>query len=83
MQDENQLLTYEDASYLLNIPLGTLYCLVSRNQIPHCRPPYRNSQLVRFKREELLSWMRGAPELNSSPRQPKKTKSSRQSGNAL
>lgn len=48
------LLTYADASRMLNMKLGTLYALVAQNRIPHVRLGRR---LVRFSRSALESWL--------------------------
>jgi excisionase family DNA binding protein len=49
------LLTYDQASKVLNIKTGTLYALVAQNRIPHLRLGRR---LVRFSRAELEKWLR-------------------------
>lgn len=50
----SKLLTYEQASALLNIPRGTLASMVSRRQIPHVR---LGARTVRFHESELLDWL--------------------------
>ena len=50
------IITYEQASQLLNIKVGTLYALVSQNRVPHIRLGRR---LVRFDRAALQAWLRG------------------------
>ena len=47
--------TYEEASAITGLPVGTLYALVSRLQIPHYR---LGPRLVRFDRRELEQWLR-------------------------
>jgi excisionase family DNA binding protein len=49
----HDLMTYADASKLLNLKLGTLYALVSQGRIPHVRLGRR---LVRFDRAVLEAW---------------------------
>jgi excisionase family DNA binding protein len=55
MTTQPTLLTYIQASALLNIPTSTLYALVSRKQTPHIR---LSGRIVRFAEDELLAWMR-------------------------
>lgn len=50
----NNYMTYAEASEYLNLKVGTLYCLVSRKQIPHLR---LGGRLVRFKRADLDAWL--------------------------
>ncbi len=45
---------YPEAARLLGIPLGTLYCLVSRRQVPHIR---LGPRLVVFSKSELDAWV--------------------------
>ena len=49
-----ELLTYAQASTMLNMKLGTLYALVAQNRIPHVRLGRR---LVRFRLTELDTWL--------------------------
>jgi excisionase family DNA binding protein len=49
-----ELLTYAQASKMLNMKLGTLYALVAQNRIPHVRLGRR---LVRFRQTELDTWL--------------------------
>ena len=51
----DDLLTYAQASTLLNMKLGTLYALVAQNRVPHVRLGRR---LVRFSRGALDVWVR-------------------------
>lgn len=48
------LMNYPAAARVLGIPLGTLYCWVSRKAIPHVR---LGPRLVRFDEEELRNWL--------------------------
>ena len=48
------LIAYREAASLLGLPVGTLYALVSRRQIPHVRLGRR---LVRFDAAELTTWV--------------------------
>ena len=50
----NNFMTYNEASEYLNLKVGTLYCLVSRKQIPHLR---LGGRLVRFRRADLDAWL--------------------------
>jgi excisionase family DNA binding protein len=45
---------YPEAAGLLGIPLGTLYSLVSRRQVPHIR---LGPRLVVFSKSELEQWI--------------------------
>ena len=49
-----QLLTYAQASRLLNVKVNTLYAWVARKVIPFVRLSRR---VVRFRRDEIESWM--------------------------
>lgn len=51
---ELKLLTYKDLSQMLNIPMGSLYSMVSRKEIPFIRLTNRT---IRFKEEEILKWI--------------------------
>lgn len=46
-------INYRAAARLLGIPVGTLYCLVSQNRVPHIR---LSKRLVRFDPEQLRKW---------------------------
>jgi len=50
----NDLVTYAEASKILNLKLGTLYALVAQHRVPHVRLGRR---LVRFSRDELQAWV--------------------------
>lgn len=52
--DRQILLTYRQLAERLSLPMGTLYSLVSRGEIPHLRIGPR---LVRFRREEIDTWL--------------------------
>jgi excisionase family DNA binding protein len=45
---------YKEAASLLGVPIGTLYALVARREIPHYRYFTRT---VRFSRSELVAWI--------------------------
>jgi excisionase family DNA binding protein len=49
-----EFVTYEQASELTGLPVGTLYALVHHKRIPHLRLSRR---LVRFSRASLLAWL--------------------------
>jgi excisionase family DNA binding protein len=51
----DDLVTYAEASKILNLKLGTLYALVAQRRVPHVRLGRR---LVRFARGELQEWVR-------------------------
>lgn len=51
----SHVLTYKQTSEVLGLPLGTLYSMVSKGQIPHFR---MGGRLVRFSREEIENWLR-------------------------
>lgn len=48
------LLTYDEASRLLCVPVNTLYAWVSQKRIPHVR---LSGRMVRFDPEELARWI--------------------------
>lgn len=48
------LLTYQDASKFLGIPLSSMYALVSLRRIPHYR---LSGRMVRFNLADLQSWV--------------------------
>jgi excisionase family DNA binding protein len=48
------LIKYAEAARVLDVPVGTLYAMVSRKSIPHVRIGKR---LVRFSRARLASWI--------------------------
>ena len=50
----SQLLRYREAAERLNVPLATLYSLVSRREIPHVR---LGGRAVRFDAERLNRWI--------------------------
>ncbi len=52
--EQEKLLTYEEAADALHVPVGTLYALVSRGEVPHVRLAKR---IVRFRAGELASWV--------------------------
>lgn len=47
-------ITYKEVQQLTGLPIGTLYSLVSRKQIPHIRMGKRS---VRFIQKDVESWM--------------------------
>lgn len=49
-----EFLSYKEAAYYLNLPIGTVYALVSQKRIPHVR---LGNRLVRFSKEELRKWV--------------------------
>ncbi len=49
-----EILTYQEASAYLRIPVNTLYWMVHENRIPHIRIGARS---VRFRRSELDAWL--------------------------
>lgn len=48
------MIGYKDASILLGVPLGSLYCLVHQRRVPHFRIGARS---VRFSRKALAAWL--------------------------
>jgi excisionase family DNA binding protein len=50
----NDLLRYRDVVELYGLPLGTLYSMVNRREIPHIRLGPRS---VRFSRLALEQWL--------------------------
>lgn len=49
-----QMMTYRQAADLLQLPIGTVYSMVSRHDIPHVR---LGPRLVRFCRDEIDQWL--------------------------
>ena len=61
----DELLSYTEAAALLKMPIGSLYGLVSKKQIPHVRISRR---IVRFSRSELIAFLEGhRVELGAQP----------------
>lgn len=46
--------TYKQTADFLNMPIGTLYALVSEGRIPHIR---LGNRLVRFDQDEIERWL--------------------------
>ena len=64
-----ELLNYKQASSLLNIPISTLYALVSKEQIPFFRASKR---IVRFSKSELETWLKAGglrPHFDKCPKE--------------
>ena len=51
---DKEFLSYKEAAIFLNLPLGTLYALVSQKRIPHVR---LGNRLVRFQKSQLQEWL--------------------------
>jgi excisionase family DNA binding protein len=49
-----QMMTYRQAAELLQLPIGTVYAMVSHHRIPHVR---LGPRLVRFSRDEITKWL--------------------------
>ena len=49
------MLNYAQAAEILGLPVGTLYAMVAKRNIPHIRLGRR---LVRFSREALERWVK-------------------------
>jgi excisionase family DNA binding protein len=49
-----QMMTYRQAADLLQLPIGTIYAMVSHHRIPHVR---LGPRLVRFCRDEIAKWL--------------------------
>lgn len=49
-----QMMTYRQAAELLQLPIGTVYSMVSHHRIPHVR---LGPRLVRFCRDEITRWL--------------------------
>lgn len=52
-QEQDQLLTIQQAGELLNLSVPTIYGLVSRSDIPHSKKGKR----LYFSKQELLAWV--------------------------
>ncbi len=61
----DEMITYAEVRRMTALPLGTLYALVARRQIPHVR---LGPRLVRFRRGEIEAWLAA----HSVPAQPRK-----------
>nr|BFD65317.1 hypothetical protein HAGR004_03390 [Bdellovibrio sp. HAGR004] len=55
MKHRERPITYLQVQQMTGLPLGTLYSLVSRKQIPHMR---MGTRLVRFNPTEVKKWMK-------------------------
>ena len=51
---DNDLMSYLQAAEFLGMPIGSLYGLVSKRQIPHMRI---NKRIIRFSKAELLKFL--------------------------
>lgn len=51
---KNELLTFDDAVYMLGFSKSYLYKLTSQRQIPHYKPI---GKTIYFKRSELMQWI--------------------------
>lgn len=51
---ESKILNYKQAAEYLGIPIGTLYAMVSKRQLPHLR---FGNRFVRFKESDLIAWI--------------------------
>ena len=51
---EDEVLGYAEAAHFLNIPIGTLYCWVHNQRIPHIRFGRR---AIKFVRSDLEAWI--------------------------
>lgn len=60
-QNLSEYLKIEDISAYLNIKSKTLYAMVESGNIPH----YRIGRLIRFKREDVDSWMKAKKVIGS------------------
>lgn len=50
-----EFLTIDELSEYLNLKRSTLYSLVESGELPH----YRIGRLIRFRRDDVESWMEG------------------------
>lgn len=66
-QDKKLLTIMEVASYL-NIKVKTLYAMVSANEIPH----YRIGRLIRFRKDEIDTWIETKKVVQVDPEQAAK-----------
>ena len=55
-EDQTDQINYAEARKLTGLPMGTLYCKVSRREIPHFRHGKRQ---VMFSRKALQDWLAG------------------------
>lgn len=53
-KNDDPLLTYQETSVLLGIPVNTLYGLIHQHRIPHIR---LSGRMIRFNRSELEAWL--------------------------
>jgi excisionase family DNA binding protein len=50
----NEMMTYREAAIYLTVPIGSLYSMVARGEVPHVRLGKRT---VRFRRAALEAWV--------------------------
>ena len=55
MKNKPQMITYQELSDLIQVPIGTLYCMVHKKEIPHLRLGERT---VRFLRKDIDKWIK-------------------------
>ena len=53
-KNKSPMMTYQELSKLLQVPMGTLYCMVHKKEIPHFRLGERT---VRFLRKDIDKWV--------------------------
>lgn len=64
MKPQERPITYLQVQQMTGLPLGTLYSLVSRRQIPHMRMGVRS---VRFNPTEIRNWIKAVkPKIKKS-----------------
>ncbi len=54
VQQEDQLLTIQEAAEILNLSVPTIYGLVSKSEIPVCKKTRR----LYFSKKELIDWIK-------------------------
>jgi excisionase family DNA binding protein len=78
-EQEKKLLTIVEVAAYLNIKQKTLYLKVESGEIPH----YRIGRLIRFRLEEVDTWLMGCRSENRPAIKPQKTERRRKSSKHL
>lgn len=65
---ETGFLRIDEVSKYLNVKSKTLYAMVSANEIPH----YRIGRLIRFKKDEIDTWIETKKVVQGDPEQAAK-----------
>jgi len=72
-EHQDNLLDYRAVSEMTGLPIGTIYSLVFRRQIPHIR---LGKRLVRFSFHRIAAWIKSQevnPQISKSTSSPMNT----------